>query len=756
MDTDAAAPGTSSAPPFAADLAELVPVAMGLLDTTGRVVWTNAACRELFRWDPTARPEVQLSELIDPSALGLVRDIQNRLTHASVDDLKVQVRMRRLDGTFFEAAARGRVVRYGPDGALGMVGTVEPITDATYDNPFRRALDLQRELICEWSPGGTILFCNRSYRDFFGYGDDVIGRNLDEYVKWEDGDSRELTFRQLLEDERNVLATRTYDDGRTVEWANTLVRSHDGDPISILGVGRDVTERFEAEAALRHNEERFRTMVMYIWDSILLLDANGQLVDATSAYRADLDYPPGFWQDAHLLDVLHPDDRDAAVVALASLVERGHQAEAWMEVRARRADGNYTWLELNGANLLDDPTVNAIILTVRNIDNRKRIEFELAQRHAESQAALRSRVGFVAQVSHELRNPLHGMLGLSEMLAKADLERSLKDAAWALYRQSTTMRRIVDDLLDVAQLEVGTLRVHIDRVDLQYVFNDCLVVARELAEDGVLVSAEDPELTLRFVRADADRVRQAVVNLLSNACKHTTAGSVHLSARPGAAPRTVRVFVEDTGSGIDHEDIARLFEPYERGTREGAPGVGLGLAIVKGTIEAMGGTVGGAPRPGGGSQFWIELPLGAAEETVVHGASQPVDHHAQATTYDLRVLVVEDDPVNRLLATMQLRELGTDIVTAASGDDAWPVLQQGGFDVAFVDVQMPGMSGLELVRLVRTLPPPHPMLAVMTASATAADHAAALDAGADLFVPKPAPMHDIRAVLQRAVDLRDA
>ena len=737
---------------LAAPFASMLPVAAGAVDAVGYVLWSNDHAQELFRWDLATRARVHLSDLVDPSLLGIALDTQQQMLHGGLKERNVHGRLRRFDGSVFEADCRFRAVTV-ENGELVILCVILPMLDSQLDDPFRRALDLQRELICEWSPGGTILFTNRAYREWFGYDDDVVGRNVDEYVEWDVGDDRAATIARFQAGEHTIVHTRTYADGRAVEWANTLVRTDEGSVISVLGVGRDITSRLQAEAALRRNEARFRMMVTYIWDSIMLLDRNGQVLDATSAYRSDLGYETDFWEGASPFDVLHPEDQDSAALALVSLIERGPKAEAWMEVRAKRADGSYSWLELNAANLLDDPSVDAIILTVRNIDNGKRIEHELAERHAESQAALRRRVGFVAQVSHELRNPLHGMLGLSEMLTRAELAPDLADAAQALYRQSTTMRRIVDDLLDVAQLEVGTLRVRVERVDLQYVFNDSMLVARELAAPGVGVSADDPAPGLRHVSADPDRVRQVLVNLLSNACKHTQAGAIRVHASAGSAPHTVRITVVDSGSGIDGADVDRLFQPYERGPREGSPGVGLGLAIVKGTVEAMGGRVGASPQPEGGSTFWFELPLASGEMPASTGATTFATGDTD-DRFDATVLVVDDDPVNRLVATLQLRELGTNVVTAASGDEAWGLIQHQPFDVAFIDVQMPGMSGLELVRLARTLPGPHPLMAVMTASATAADQQEAIDAGADMFVPKPATVNDIRATLRRHRDTR--
>ncbi len=732
-----------------ADLATQLPAAAGLIDADGFVVWANDECRALFGWDPTTKPRLHLSEVLDPEVLAFAHDAQVKMQRGELTELRVHAHLVSLDGTRFDAQTRGKVVRFGPDQQLGMFGIITPFVGGAFDSPYRRALDLQRELICEWSIDGTIIYCNGAYREYFGFDDSVLGRNLHDFVDADGETDPDATMARFLAGEHTVLVMRHYDDGRSIEWANTLVRSARGVPVSVLAVGRDATERLRAEDTLRRNEEKFRAMVTYIWDSILLLDADGNLLDATSSYRSDLGYPPGHWDASSLPDVLHPDDRPAAYAALASLVQGGPQTEAWLELRAQRSDGSYSWLELNGINRLDDPSVNALIITVRNVDRRKQIERELAERSAEAQAALRRRVGFVAQVSHELRNPLHGMLGLSELLANADLPPTLADAAWALYRQSTTMRRIVDDLLDMAQLEVGNLSISLERVDVQFVFNDTSVVAREISRPGVEVITVDPPPALRAVIADPDRVRQAVANLLSNACKHTEHGWVRLEAVRGDAPDTVRIVVSDTGSGVDADDVARLFQPYERGARDGVSGVGLGLAIVKGTIEAMGGTVGGSPRDGGGSVFWIELPAGTHVPQV---PTAPTG--AAATEFPLRVLVVDDDPVNQLVATLQLRKLGAEVTTASSGEEAWGLLRVQSFDVAFIDVQMPGMNGLDLVRLTQSLPSPRPLTAVMTASATAADQQAALDAGADVFVTKPAGAADVRDVLQRHLDTR--
>jgi len=729
-------------------LAELLPIAVGLVDEHGTIVWGNREFRDRIHWDPALRPTLHFTDVIDVEGMAWGTELQHRLTSGEVQSALSQVRFRSLSGESFAADLDIRRIEYGPGRRLGLLATVQPVSPERYDDdPLRRALQLQPELVCEWLPNGTIVYTNRAYEQYFGFEESVVGTNLSELDDWEEGTSPMDTIDYFETGRPARSLERHYDGGRTVEWTNSLVRSSTGEVISILAVGRDVTEQVRTRELLRRNEERFRMMVTHIWDTILLLDANGTLLDATMELRSDLGYPNEFWQQANLLDVVHPDDQHAAIAALSDLAAKGAGAEAWAELRVIRADGSTTWLELNGANLLHEPSVNALIITVRNIDNRKHIEMQLAARREEAEDRLHERERFVAQVSHELRNPLHGMIGLSEVLQQSVHDPALAEAATALHRQSMVMRRIVDDLLDVAQLEVGQLRVRESVVDLVPVINDSITLARDSASIGVDLEAPGVPPSYRYVRGDDDRIRQAVANLLSNACKHTRAGEIRVEVGAGAAAGTTRITVLDTGSGIDADDADRLFQPYQRGHGNDRPGVGLGLAIVKGTVEAMGGTTGAAPRSGGGSEFWIELLNG--DSTHFDAPTVTLDTPLDAFGH-LRVLVVDDDPVNQLLASLQLKALNATVTTASSGEEAWEFMQTHTFDVALVDVQMPpGMSGLELVRKVRSGITHPPLLAVMTASATLADRQEAAEAGADEYVAKPATASDIAAVLRQ-------
>ena len=322
----------------------------------------------------------------------------------------------------------------------------------------------------------------------------------------------------------------------------------------------------------------------------------------------------------------------------------------------------------------------------------------------------------MAQVGHELRNPLQGIQAFSDVLVHEDLGPRPAEAAAAIGHPADALRRVVDDLLDASQLDLGTLRVRHEVVDLQSVIDEVVVVARQMARPGVVVSAMPLRGPLRHVLGNPERLRQALANLLSNACKHTPSGSVVLEVSEGDADGTVRMSVLDTGTGIAAADVERLFRPFERGheaERASMPGIGLGLTIVTGITAALGGTAGAAPRPSGGAVFWIQVPIADA---VADTAPEIVDPRADVP--HRRVLIVDDEPLNLLASKFLLSDLGAEVTTAASAEEALAFAAHRAFDVVFADVHLPGIDGFELARRLRAAASPGPVIAIMSGDAS--------------------------------------
>ena len=725
-----------------------IPVPVALVALDGRVASANPAFASLFGWDPAAQPSITASSFGD--SLGTVwPDHYLQLARDGVmNSQPVHHRFQRLDGGTVMANLRTWPARAADGQIVGMVAMFSGSSAAGPDR-YRllwEAFEDQHELMLEWAVDGTLLFCNRSCRESFGWDENVAGRQLDELYGGGSLKSRGLVVERALSEAPLQREQRVYSSGLVVEWANTPVRDEMGNVVSIFSMGQDITDRVRIEAELRLSERRNRVMVANIQDAIMLLDGFGRLIESSSTQRPGLGYDgPEDFIGTRLGELVHPDDAAKAATIYSSLVAQPAAQTGWFELRVLAANGDYAWLEVSGNNLLDDPEVGAVVLTVRNIDERKRLEIELEARRHQAQEELRKRLALVAQVGHELRNPLQGLAAFSDHLLSRRVPSEVADDVEAISRLAGVMRRVVDDLLDASQLELGTLSVRADVVDIVPIIDDAVFMARQLTQPGVEVSGSDVPSNLRYVVGDADRIRQALTNLLSNACKHTASGAVTVDAS-AADDSMVRLNVSDTGSGISSDDVARLFRPFERGRQDHEsemPGVGLGLAIVTGIATAMGGSTGAAPRAEGGSLFWIDIPLSAdgAPVTQIVAPRREVPRR--------HVLIVDDEPLNRLAAKFLLADLGAEVATAVSGEQALQMLADQRFDTVFADVRLPGISGLEMTRQLRARGGRQPVVAIMTGEVGDASRAAAAAAGADAFVPKPSTVDDLVSVLRR-------
>ena len=352
----------------------------------------------------------------------------------------------------------------------------------------------------------------------------------------------------------------------------------------------------------------------------------------------------------------------------------------------------------------------------------------------------RQRRELVTNMSHELRTPLAGILGLSELLAddasKAERLRHLQ-----LLQESTRgLLAIVDDLLDVGRIESGSLRLILSPTDLGGLTERVvgLLAPRAVAKGLKLDCRVDPSLP-SALEADPVRVRQILLNLLANAIKFTEKGTVEVEVQWLAANSRVRFEVRDTGIGIAESAIPRLFSPFQQAdssTSRRFGGTGLGLSISKSLVDLMGGWIGVESRRGVGSTFWFELPLSSAEEP---SAAEVISDEADLRLAGRRILVVEDDPINRLVVVSKLEVFGVEVVIAESGSEALEQLHTETFDLVLMDCQIPGIDGYETTRRLRQSDGPQAAIPVvaLTAHSHPDERGRCLAAGMNDYLVKP-------------------
>jgi PAS domain S-box-containing protein len=410
----------------------------------------------------------------------------------------------------------------------------------------------------------------------------------------------------------------------------------------------------------------------------------------------------------------------------------------------------------------DSGRITGITAALVDITERKAAERDLQRSlealraaSAAAEAGTRAKSEFLAMMSHEMRTPLHAVLGASGLLLESPLTDVQREQAALSRTAGQALLDLIDDLLDYSRLEAGRLDLERVPFDPRQLTSDtlALVAGAARAKGLELVSAMAPDVPERAT-GDPGRVRQVLLKLLGNAIEFTESGSVRVQlevAQRDATGSRLRLTVKDTGVGIPEELLSRLFQPFARGdvpVGRTRTATGLGLSITRRLVELMGGTIEATSTPGAGSEFRCVVPLGPAP------ADEPKPPPAKADRRGLKVLVVEDNRVNQRVTRALLERLGCAVDVAEDGSQALAAVSRSRYDVVFMDCSMPGMSGYEATREIRRregggngLP-----IVALTAHALRGDRERCLAAGMTDYLAKPVELRALEGVLARLAE----
>ncbi|GIJ55366.1 hybrid sensor histidine kinase/response regulator [Virgisporangium aurantiacum] len=543
---------------------------------------------------------------------------------------------------------------------------------------------------------GRIMTWNRAAEDLYGVsGAEAVGSSAMELLPaWADsiGAMLQVISRgDTLRFDDGQLVRR---DGTTISvtFSATPIRDDAGRIVGQVSVARDVS-------AHRRAEERFRQLVQGAPDAMVIVAADGTIVEVNEQTSRLFGYPA---RDlvGQPVEVLVPERlRLLHVARRQAFLGRPtvHGMGVGLAISGRRRDGSEFPIEVSLAplDLGPDKLVSA---SVRDVTDRQRSERELARALEEAVAAAQLKSQFVAMVSHEIRTPMNGVLGLTDLLLDTPLDLTQRRYVETIGSSGRALLTIINDILDFSKMESGRIELASADLDLYLLLEEVVLVAAELARDkDIVVTGYYPPALPRVVRGDAGRLRQALLNLVGNAVKFTRRGSVLVSAGP-TPDGAVTFAVTDTGIGIAPGDVERLLEPFAQGDdladrRFG--GTGLGLTICRNLVELMGGRLLVESEPGEGSRFSFTVAL---PPSAVVPAVSPV-------LRGRRMLVADGNPNTLRLIDEHARSWGMEPTACGDSATAMEALRSAAaagepFEVAVLDQSMFGADGMSIVDAV--------------------------------------------------------
>ena len=550
----------------------------------------------------------------------------------------------------------------------------------------------------------------------------------------------------------------------------TALRSPQGAVIGYLLIGTDNTARKQVEAEQKKLDQRLRDQQFYTRsliesniDALITTDPSGIITDVNKQMEALTGATRDELIGAPFKDCFTDPDRAEAGIKLVL----NEKKVTNYELTARARDGKETVVSYNAATFYDrDRKLQGVFASARDVTELKRYEQTLQQKNVELQTtksaaekANLAKSDFLSSMSHELRSPLNAILGFAQLMETSSPLPSpdQTESIGQILKAGWHLLTLINEILDLARIESGKLPLSLEPTALGEVLEECQAMIDPQAQKRGIQMTFPRSAVPQFVLADRTRLKQVLINLLSNAIKYNQAsGTVIVDCQVVTAGR-VRLSVKDTGAGLPPEELAQLFQPFNRLGQEGGgqEGTGIGLVVAKQLIELMGGVIGVTSIVGEGSVFWFELL--SSEEPTLQSPESDAATHSPAVPDGARVrtlLYVEDNPANlKLVQQLVARRPDLRLLSAGDGMTGIKLARAHLPEVILMDINLPGISGIETLEILRTDPATaHITVVALSANAMPYDIQKGLEAGFFRYLTKPIKFVEFMDTLDVALE----
>ena len=735
-------------------------------DVTGRWTFLNPAWERLTGYPVAASLGWDTTRLLHPEDRDAARSVYPKLVSGTVNEATLRQRFFRRDGECRHIEVSVRRLSDHGGGFRGTSGNIRDVTEMVLQQHaleesearFRRMAEAAPVGIFRADAKGQINYVNAAWCAKIGLtleqslGDGWMAALADTAPYAADPPWQGM--HQPGDIKRRIARFRGADGKNLwVETVNSAEFDEQGRITGYIGVVIDITELRAANQALAEREAELRLLADNATDAIVRLNLDGICLYASPSAKDLFELPTELMIGQNLIADFHPDD-DADVRNMFADLGAGRKDSALIAFRSAAPfdRDRYRWMEANCA-LLRDPASNSpkeIIASIRDVSSTKALEGKLRHARERAEQAAVAKSAFLANMSHEIRTPMNGVIGFTELLQASKLDAGQRQQVDMIADSGRAMMRLLNDILDISKVEAGQMEIASEPVDLRHVLSGVVRLMEPSAfTKGLDLQSHVAEGVPALALGDPLRLRQVLLNLVGNAIKFTEQGHVRIamSAEETGTETLLHIKVEDSGIGIAPERRDSIFDNFAQADTSIARrfgGTGLGLSITRQLVELMGGTIEVSSDHGVGSTFFVRLPLRVAASEHRDKGDVPSVASSTRPLAPPRILIAEDNEINQALMRSMAEKLGYAFRIAPDGGTAVAAVEASfarnePFDLVLMDVQMPGMDGLEATRRLRDLGFDAKKLPIvaLTANAYADDIAACREAGMQHHLAKP-------------------